>query len=151
MGTKLYRVRTTKDNFMGYSNVEITWIALGRPTDKPPVRYAYAIEGLSADVEANPQQEQAVDELFNREEAEDLVAYLRKYYPDERTEIVEVPLPLRKDIKGFSHPQGLPLRKDIKGFSHPQGMPKLEQLKEKYDYPFSSFSVWGYPHLPEDG
>jgi hypothetical protein len=62
MATKLYRVRSTKDD-----GAKIIWIALDRK--HPPVRYATAIKGLSADVEAGDRAQEAVDELFTYEEA----------------------------------------------------------------------------------
>ena len=125
MVDKLYRVRTTMDE------LEIIWIAI---RDDPPLPYANAIEGLSANVEAEPPQQHAVDELFTREEAEKWVDYLRKHYNYQSTEIVEEPLPLDKNITGLS-------------YSHSGGA--LLYPVKAGDYPFS-FGVYGYPTLPRD-
>jgi hypothetical protein len=133
MATKLCRVRTTKEEFKGYHDVEITWIAMDRK--EPPVHYADAIEGLSADVEANGRQRDAVDELFTRDEAEAWAGYLRKHYDDKSVEIVE---------------QLLPLGADIRGLSYPQGGPNLLRPVRENDYPFR-FEVYGYYDLPQHG
>jgi len=124
MLTKLYRVHSIRDD------VRIVWIALDRRV--PPVRYAAAIQGLSADVEATDRQREAVDELFTREEAEAWAAYLSKHY-GERPAIVEEPLPLNVDIKALSYPH--------------DGAPDLIRPVRRADYPFS-FSVYGYRQLP---
>jgi hypothetical protein len=89
MATKLYRVRSTKSD-----GTKIVWIAFRRD---PPVRYAKAIEGLSADLEATGRQRQSVDELFTYEEAERWLHYLERHYGDLDSEIVEVDLPLAPD------------------------------------------------------
>jgi hypothetical protein len=73
---KLYRVRTTKDEFKGHRDVAFTWIAM---RNDPPLPYANAIKGLSAGLEAEPPQQRAVDGLFTREEAEKWVDYLGKH------------------------------------------------------------------------
>jgi hypothetical protein len=137
MVDKLYRVRSTKDEFNGHRDVEITWIAMRYD---PPLRYAKAIEGLSADVEAKESAQGAVDELFTREEAEKWVEYLHKHFDYQSTEIVEEPLPLDENITGYSYP-------------HPGGEDLLRPVKaavKEVDYPFS-FEVCGYYVLPRDG
>jgi hypothetical protein len=132
MVDKLYRVRSTKDQFKGHREVEIIWIAI---RDDPPLPYANVIKGLSADVEAKPAERQAVDELFTREEAEKWVDYLLKHCNYQSTEIVEEPLPLDENITGYFYPHG--------------GENLLSPVKEA-DYPFS-FEVYGYCALPRDG
>jgi hypothetical protein len=132
MVNKIYRVRSTKDEFKGHRNVEITWIAF---RDDPPIPYANAIKGLSADVEANDRQRQAVDEFFTQEEAEKWVDYLHKHCDYQNTEIVEEPLRLDAGIVGLSYLHG--------------GGYLMRPVKEA-DYPFS-FEVYGYPVLPRDG
>jgi hypothetical protein len=134
MVTKLYRVYTTIDDTV------ITWIALDRK--EPPARYADAIDGLSADVDANEQESQAVDELFTHKEAEKWVDYLRKHYDDESAKIVEEPLPLERGVKGLAYPEG---RSDL---LKPDKV--LKPVKEA-EYPFSSTEVWGYYNLHQHG
>ena len=132
MVDKLYRVRSTKDQFKGHREVWIIWIAI---REDPPLPYANAIQGLSPDVEAKPAERQAVDEFFTREEAEKWVDYLLKHCNYQSTEIIEEPLPLDENITGYFYPHG--------------GEKLLSPVKEG-DYPFS-FEVYGYPVLPRDG
>jgi hypothetical protein len=136
MVDKLYRVRSTKDEFKGHRDVEITWIAIRVVGDDPPIPYADAIKGLSADVEATDIQRMAVDEFFTREEAEKWVDYLHKHGDYQSTDIVEEPLPLAGYIVGLSYPRGG--REDL-----------LTPVREA-DYPFS-FEVRGRYTLPRDG
>ena len=98
MATKLYRVRSTKSD-----GTEIVWIAFRRD---PPVRYAKAIEGLSADLEATGRQRQSVDELFTYEEAERWLDYLERHYGDLHSKIDPVDLPLAPDAKALSYTSG---------------------------------------------
>ncbi len=133
MVDKLYRVRSTKDEFKGHRDVEITWIAIRDIRDDPPLRYAHAIKGLSADVDAtNMPARLAVDELFTWEEAEKWVDYLHKHCDYQSTEIVPVSLPLDVNTRGLSH------LRDGEGL--------LPPVKEE-DYPFS-FEVRGHYTLP---
>jgi len=107
MATKLYRVRSTKSD-----GTEIIWIAF---RNDPPVSYAIAIKGLSADVEATERQRQSVDELFTYEEAEQWLDYLKRHYDDLDSKIVPVPLPLAPDAEAFSYTSGdMQLLKPIK-------------------------------------
>jgi hypothetical protein len=130
MVDKLYRVRSTKDEFKGHRDVGITWIAM---RDDPPLPYAKAIKGLSANVEAaNLPAQRAVDELFTREEAEKWVDYLRKHFDYQSTEIVPVSLPLDKNTEGLSYPHG--------------GENLLRPVKEGDPFPFE---VCGYYTLPQ--
>jgi hypothetical protein len=122
MATKLYRVRSMKDD-----GTQIIWIALGRK--HPPVPYAAAIKGLSADVEAADRARDTVDELFTYQEAEKWLAYLRRHHDDLRTEIVE---------------EGLPLEATAKALSYPTGEERLLRVVKKEGYPFSDFEVHGY-------
>ncbi len=133
MVDKLYRVLSTKDEIKGHRDVGITWIAM---RDDPPLPYANAIKGLSANVEAREPAQRAVDELFTREEAEKWFDYLHKHCNYQNTEIVEEPLPLDEDIAGLSYPHG---REDLL-------RPVKEAVKEG-DYPFS-FEVCGHYALP---
>ncbi len=105
--------------------MEITWLAIW---DEPPIPYAEAIKGLSAEPEARDIQRMAVDEFFTREEAEKWVDYLNRHCNYQSTEIVEEPLPLVENITGLSYPHG--------------GENLLPLVKEE-DYPFS-FKVYGY-------
>ena len=121
MATKLYRVRSTKSD-----GTEIVWIAFGR---NPPVRYAKAIDGLSADVDAGPRQRHSVDELFTFEEAEQWYEYLeRHYHGDLDSEIVEEALPLAPDAEALSYGSSERIRREAK----------------RAEYPFSHFEVHGY-------
>jgi hypothetical protein len=121
METKLYRVRSTRSD-----GTEIVWIAFGKD---PPVRYAKAIEGLSADVEAGPRQRHSVDELFTFEEAEQWYEYLERHYSgDLESEIVEVALPLAPNTKALSYASSEWIRREAK----------------RAGYPFSNFEVHGY-------
>ena len=98
MATKLYQVRSTKSD-----GTEIIWIAF---RNDPPVPYAKAIKGLSADVEATGRQRQSVDELFTHEEAERWLDYLKRHYSDLHSKIVEVDLPLAPDAEALSYTSG---------------------------------------------
>jgi len=98
MATKLYRVRSTKSD-----GTEIVWIAFRKD---PPVPYAKAIGGLSADVEATGRQRQSIDELFTHEEAERWLDYLKRHYGDLDSKIVEVALPLAPDAEALSYTSG---------------------------------------------
>ena len=99
MATKLYRVRSTKSD-----GTEIIWIAF---RNDPPVPYAKAIKGLSADVEATERQRHSVDELFTFEEAEQWYEYLERHYGgDLHSKIVEVDLPLAPDAEALSYTSG---------------------------------------------
>ena len=98
MATKLYRVRSTKSD-----GTEIVWIAFRKD---PPVPYAKAIKGLSADVEATGRQRQSVDELFTHEEAERWLDYLKRHYDYPHSKIDEVDLPLAPDAKALSYTSG---------------------------------------------
>ena len=120
MATKLYRVLSTKSD-----GTEIIWIAFRKD---PPVRYAKAIEGLSADVEADSRQRQSVDELFTYEEAKQWLEYLKRHYGDLDSEIVDVALPLAPDAEAFSYTPGERIRREAK----------------RAGYPFSNFEVHGY-------
>jgi hypothetical protein len=121
MATKLYRVRSTRSE-----GTEIVWIAFRK---NPPIRYAKAIEGLSADVDAGPRQRHSVDELFTYEEAEQWLEYLERHYDgDLDSEIVEVALPLAPDAEALSYAPGERIRREAK----------------KAGYPFSHFEVHGY-------
>jgi hypothetical protein len=121
MATKLYRVRSTKSN-----GTEIIWIGF---RNDPPVRYAKAMKGLSADLEATGRQRQSVDELFTYEEARQWLDYLERHYRDLHSKIVEVDLPLAPDAEALSYTSG-----------------DRQLLKpNKAGYPFSShFEVRGY-------
>jgi hypothetical protein len=107
MATKLYRVRSPKDD-----GAKIIWIALDRK--HPPVRYATAIKGLSADVEAGDRAQEAVDELFTYEEAEKRLAYLRRHFDNLSSEIVEEALPLEPTAKALSYTGAARLRRVVK-------------------------------------
>jgi hypothetical protein len=121
MTTKLYRVRSTKSD-----GTEIVWIAFRKD---PPVRYAKAIEGLSADVGANSRQRHSVDELFTFEEAEQWYEYLeRHYHGDLDSEIVEVDLPLSPNTEALSYASSEWIRQEAK----------------RAGYPFSHFEVHRY-------
>jgi hypothetical protein len=96
MATKLYRVQSTKSD-----GTKIVWIALEKKY--PPVRYAKAIEGLSADVEAIERQQHSVDELFTYEEAKQWLEYLKRHYGDLDSEIVDVALPLAPNAEALSY------------------------------------------------
>ena len=120
MATKLYRVQSTKSD-----GTEIVWIAFRKD---PPVRYAKAIKGLSADVEATGRQRQSVDELFTYEEAERWLDYLERHYSDLHSKIVEIDLPLAPDAEALSYTSGD--RRLLK----PSGVGD----------PFSNFEVRGY-------
>jgi hypothetical protein len=121
MATKLYQVRSTKSD-----GTEIIWI--GFRTD-PPVRYAKAIKGLSADVDAGPRQRHSVDELFTFKEAEQWHEYLERHYSgDLESEIVEVDLPLPPDAEALSYASSERIRREAK----------------RAGYPFSNFEVHGY-------
>ena len=98
MATKLYRVQSTKSD-----GTEIIWIAF---RNDPPVPYAKAIKGLSADLEATGRQRQSVDELFTDKEAEQWLDYLERHYDDLHSKIVEVALPLAPDAKALSYTSG---------------------------------------------
>jgi hypothetical protein len=121
MATKLYQVRSTKSD-----GTEIIWIAF---RNDPPVRYAKAIKGLSADVDAGPRQRHSVDELFTFEEAEQWYEYLERHYSgDLESEIVEVDLPLPPDAGALSYASSERKRREAKRAGHP----------------FSNFEVRGY-------
>jgi hypothetical protein len=121
MATKLYRVRSTKSD-----GTEIVWIAFRKD---PPVRYAKAIDGLSADVDADSRQRHSVDELFTFEEAEQWYEYLeRHYHGDLDSEIVEVDLPLAPNTEALSYASSERTRREAK----------------RAGYPFSHFEVHGY-------
>ena len=121
MATKLYRVQSTKSD-----GTEIVWIAFRKD---PPVRYAKAIEGLSADVDAGPRQRHSVDELFTFEEAEQWYEYLERHYSgDLESEIVEVALPLGPNTKALSYASSKRIRREA----------------IRAGYPFSNFEVHGY-------
>ena len=121
MATKLYRVRSTRSE-----GTEIVWIAFRK---NPPIRYAKAIEGLSADVDAGPRQRHSVDELFTFEEAEQWYEYLERHYSgDLESEIVEVDLPLPPDAGALSYASSERIRREAK----------------RAGYPFSHFEVHGY-------
>ena len=120
MATKLYRVRSTKSD-----GTEIRWIAFRKD---PPVPYAKAIKGLSADVDAGPRQRHSVDELFTFEEAEQWYEYLERHYGDLDSEIVEVDLPLAPNTKALSYASSERIRREAK----------------RAGYPFSNFEVHGY-------
>ena len=120
MATKLYRVRSTKSD-----GTEIVWIIIRKD---PPVRYAKAIKGLSADVEATGRQRQSVDELFTDKEAKQWLDYLERHYDDLHSKIVEVALPLAPDAEALSYAPGERIRREAK----------------KAGYPFSHFEVHGY-------
>jgi hypothetical protein len=122
MATKLYRVRSTKDD-----GSQIIWVALGR--QHPPVSYAAAIKGLSADLDAGERARDAVDELLTYQEAENWLAYLRRHYDDLRSEIVE---------------EALPLEPTARALSYPTGDTRLLRVVKKEGYPFSDFEVHGY-------
>ncbi len=126
MATELYRVRSTKAD-----RTEIIWLAFRR---EPPVPYAEAtIKGLSAEVEANERQRQAVDELFTYEEAEQWLTYLRNHYGELDSEIVAKALPLEPDAGALSYSSGERIRPEAR----------------KEDYPFSDFEVHRY-EVPAD-
>jgi len=120
MATKLYQVRSTKSD-----GTEIIWIAF---RNDPPVRYAKAIKGLSADFDATERQRQSVDELFTHEEAEQWLDYLKRHYDDLDSKIVEEPLPLAPDAEALSYTSG--------------DMQLLKPIKA--EDPFSLFEVRGY-------
>jgi len=120
MATKLYRVRSTKSD-----GTEIVWIAFRKD---PPVRYAKAIEGLSADFDATERQRQSVDELFTYEEAKQWLDYLERHYGDLDSEIVEEPLPLAPNTEALSYGSSERIRREAK----------------RAGYPFSHFEVHGY-------
>ena len=120
MATKLYRVQSTKSD-----GTEIVWIIIRKD---PPVRYAKAIEGLSADVDANSRQRHSVDELFTDKEAEQWLDYLERHYGELHSKIGEVALPLAPDAEALSYTSGE--RRLVK--------------PNKAGYPFSHFEVLGY-------
>jgi hypothetical protein len=98
MATKLYRVQSTKSD-----GTKIIWIAF---RNDPPVSYAKAIKGLSADLDATERQRQSVDELFTDKEAEQWLDYLERHYDDLHSKIVEVALPLAPDREALSYTSG---------------------------------------------
>jgi hypothetical protein len=120
MATKLYRVRSTKSD-----GTEIIWLAF---RNDPPVRYAKAIKGLSADFDATERQRQSVDELFTSEEAEQWLDYLERHYDDLDSKIVEEALPLAPDAEALSYGSSERIRREAK----------------RAGYPFSHFEVHGY-------
>lgn len=122
MTTKLYRVRSTKSD-----GTEIVWIAFRKD---PPVPYAKAIEGLSADLDACPRQRHSVDELFTFEEAEQWYEYLeRHYHGDLDSEIDDgVALPLAPNAEALSYGSSEGIRQEAK----------------RARYPFSHFEVHRY-------
>jgi hypothetical protein len=98
MATKLYRVRSTKSD-----GTEIIWIAF---RNDPPVDYAKAIKGLSAEIEATERQRQSVDELFTDKEAKQWLDYLKRHYDYPHSEIEPVALPLAPDAEALSYTSG---------------------------------------------
>jgi hypothetical protein len=120
MATKLYRVRSTESD-----GTEIIWLAF---RNDPPVRYAKAIKGLSADFDATERQRQSVDELFTSEEADQWLDYLERHYDDLDSKIVEEALPLAPDAEALSYGSSERIRREAK----------------RAGYPFSHFEVHGY-------
>ena len=123
MATKLYRVRSTKSD-----GTEIDWIII---RNDPPVRYAKAIKGVSASLDATERQRQSVDELFTDKEAEQWLDYLERHDSDLHSKIVPVDLPLAPDEEALSYTSG--------------DRRLLKPNKNKAGYPFPpSFEVLGY-------
>jgi hypothetical protein len=124
MATKLYRVRSTKSD-----GTEIVWIAFRK---EPPVRYAEAIKGASADLDVGERAREAVDELFTYDEAEQLIDYLSKHYDKLRSKIVEEALPLEPTVQALHYTR----RSDV----------RLRPVVEKEDYPFpDSVELYAMP------
>ena len=128
MATKLYRVRSTKSD-----GTEIVWIAFRKA---PPVRYAKAIEGLSADVEATGRQRQSVDELFTYDEAKQLIDYLSKHYDGLRSKMVEEALPLEPTVQALHYTKRHYTKSDV----------RLRPVVKTVNYPFpDSVEVYEVP------
>jgi hypothetical protein len=100
--TNLFRVTTTVKEYSGHRNVEFVWLVEKRKD--PPVPYAQAIRDYDPNDERVDYTQAAIDELFTRDEAEALKAYLDKQHGNEGvTEIKQYnDIPIGMNIAGLS-------------------------------------------------
>jgi hypothetical protein len=128
---KLYSVRTTAKQYLGCRDVVFQWFR-HEPQSRRP--YADLIRDYEPGNWAMPYAECFVEELFTRDEAQQLKGYLERHYRDEgETVIEEVSLPIENCWMGF--------RARAVG-----GGDSFYMLSEGPEYSLP-FKVWGYFNL----
>jgi hypothetical protein len=95
---RLYRVKTVVEIYHGHRDVAFHWFACCR---RRPLPYAELIAGYDEADDLVGYAELLLDELFDRAEAEALVAYLEREYRGGETTIEEVNLPIARNIMGY--------------------------------------------------
>ncbi|MBA7553281.1 hypothetical protein ES705_45871 [subsurface metagenome] len=94
----VYQVTSVVKKYRNCKDVPFSWFMTSR--EKPFIPYKKGIKNYE---KGNLYQEGAIDELFTRQEADQLVAYLEKEHKDDilKTSIDEQKLPLANDIMGI--------------------------------------------------
>ena len=99
---ELFHVHSVAPKLAGHRDVRICWLVSSRPQ---PLGLSYAdfVEGYNeADSWGRPYQEDAIDELFTRAEAEALASYLKEHYDDKTVTIEKAALPFPSNVVGLS-------------------------------------------------
>jgi hypothetical protein len=129
--TQLYYVETTVPEFHGHRNVLLIWFVTDRakPVQRP---YAELIEDYDPAYEYIYYSEEAIDELFSKDEAKAFVAWLKQNrgVTDENIKIVESPLPTTKNAMALrlipvGGPQDFLIMKEVSGRDSPLGFTVL--------------------------
>jgi len=99
--TNLFQVTTIVKEFSGHRNVRFDWFCAERK--EPPIPYAKAIRDYDPHDDDARYSEFAIDELFTRDEAKALKAYLDKHHGNEGVTTIEQydKLPIDMNTIGF--------------------------------------------------
>jgi hypothetical protein len=98
---KLYSVTTIVKRFSGRDNIPFYWFVPDR-FGEPSRPYAELIADYDPQNEYRTHAEDAIDELFTADEAEQLVSYLNRQHGDAgTTEINEVMLPIAGNVANY--------------------------------------------------
>lgn len=124
---KVYHVTSILKEWHNYKEVPFSWFLIDRK--KPLIPYEKGIKNYK---KGNVYQESAIDELFTKQEAKRLVAYLEKEHKDDtlKISIDEQKLPIANNILAY-------------GCIPVGGMNDFYMLDKEKNYNLP-FKVWGY-------